>query len=139
MWLKIAISKADNRYQKYVILGKCCVEKFSTLPVCLENKQNTIVPYAVLQWRFNSRKDWLLLLAKAQKGVYFNHLYLNFENGRRCLAIDIVLVKIILFVYNKVAFKGNVLHICYSDFCSCAGMSLYQYVNVISTSRLISC
>ena len=32
-----------------MFLGNCCVEKFSTLPVSLENKQKTIVPYAALQ------------------------------------------------------------------------------------------
>ena len=49
------------------------------------------------------------------------------------MQICIILVKIIFFGY-KAVFTVNLLHICYSICCSCAGMSQYQYVNAISTS-----
>ena len=55
-------------------LGNCYVKKFSTLSVSLENKQSTIAPNTTLQLGFNSKKYWLLLLAKAQKDLLFHDL-----------------------------------------------------------------
>ena len=55
-------------------LGNWCIEKFSNLPVSLENKQSAIVPYASLQWGFNLSKYWLLLLAKAQEDLSLHDL-----------------------------------------------------------------
>ena len=47
----------------------------------------------------------------------------DFENSVLHLAVYIILVKIIFFVYYETASTVNVLHTCYSICCSRAGMS----------------
>ena len=106
--------------KKTLFLGNCFVEKFSTLPVCLENKQGVFAPYATLHWGVNSRKNWPYL-QKHKKIYIFMIFNPDFENSSRHLAIYIILVKIILCVHHKTAFTVKVLNICYSIICSCAG------------------
>ena len=46
--LKALLSRLKENIKKTSFLGNFCVEKFSTLPVCFENKQSKIVPYDTL-------------------------------------------------------------------------------------------
>ena len=130
----MSLTRPKRNIKKTSFPGNCCGKKCSSLPVCSENKQSTIVLYTTLQWGFNSRKPWLYYLQKHKKICTFMIYNPDFENSTQHLAIYISFIKIIFFVYNKATSTINVLRICYSIYCSCAGMSWYQYMNVNSNS-----
>ena len=112
--------------KKTSFLENCFVEKVSTLSVCLENKQFTTIEYNTYNEILTQGRtgfDYFDYLLKHKRLCIFEIFNLDFESSTRYLAIYIITVKILFFVYDKVAFTVNISRICYSICCSYAVIS----------------
>ena len=129
-----SLPRLQKDIKKTSFLGNCCVEKFSTSSVCLRMNK---VHYRTLSYSeiSNQGRTGFYYFQNHKKVCIFIIFIADFENSTRHPAIYIYNFNInhIFSIYWGRFYSIYVTHICYRICYICAGMSWYQYVDVIGT------